>query len=739
MASIRPQYQTDYEDEPVGLETQLSSTGKTVLWMALLAALAVAVNAPTLVGGWLEQDAARVTNYTALRAWQGLWPIWRLPHQAPDFSPLSSTMQLFEARAWGLSGPRAAIGYRAVNLLLHIAAVVLLYHLLTRLELPGAWAGAGIFAIHPVNVVSVSWIAQRPALLGTACGLATLIVLLRLTGLNPAPAEPRAGPALPANRAILLLLALVLIALTFAAAPAIAALIGPAALVLAWWERGKIARRDWAFAGPLLGATALVIAGAVYVAARRGTLAEEFSLHGVSAAARPLAVLEQIGFYALAVVAPVRLQFAYQAFEWNDPWMIALAAAVVLALVISLAVRRKYGRGPVAAIALFSLMLLPATIHLQQAERLYGGWVGIQRLYPASAVLIVAIVAMVADFFYQRGWNFRSAVPVSAIAAGVAVVCVGMLGIERSLAYQSQPMLWRDVQSKDPTNVIALVNLGDAAMAEKPPDFSQAERWFHIANQLRPRDPLPLIKLGGLYERRSVEDPAMRDRARTQFIAALALEPDNFDATFGLARVLSAKGDSAGSLRMYEKAAALRPRDPLVYNNIGLVHFERGELEQSEKSYRKALDLDPRCTPARINLANLYYKLGKVDAAAAELTTAVEIDRDSYEAFMNAGAMLGQMGHYDKSARLLRQAVLLRNDAPEAYLNLGMALLGWLTTSDNDPTKSLVPTQKIRMIGEVVFNFERAVELTPPTDPRRLQYQQHLDQARAMQRQMSGN
>ena len=145
--------------------------GYCLLTLAVLAAYG-----PAYQAGFVWDDDSLVTKNALVLAADGLFRIW-FTTQPIDYWPLTNSSFWLEWRLWG---PHAA-GYHLTNILLHAAEVCWLWSLLRRFRIPGAWLAAALFALHPVNVDSVAWIAQRKNL------LAMLFYLLSLDGFLPQP------------------------------------------------------------------------------------------------------------------------------------------------------------------------------------------------------------------------------------------------------------------------------------------------------------------------------------------------------------------------------------------------------------------------------------------------------------------------------------------------------------------------------------------------------------------------
>src|SRR6266567_3338446 len=161
---------------------------------ALIGAIIIAVvlvYLPALRGDFVWDDFLLITGNPLLQNFSGLVEIWSGGRTA-DYFPLTNTIFWIEHHLFSAN----ATGYHAVNILLQIANALLVWRLLTRLNIPGAWLAGLIFGIHPVHVASVAWISELKNLL--AMFFALLSVLCLIDGGLPNLAirfSPRVGMA----------------------------------------------------------------------------------------------------------------------------------------------------------------------------------------------------------------------------------------------------------------------------------------------------------------------------------------------------------------------------------------------------------------------------------------------------------------------------------------------------------------------------------------------------------------
>ena len=129
---------------------------------------------PVLGAGFIWDDDVYVTENPLLTAPDGLKRIWFSAHFQSQYFPLVYTVFRWQHALWGFH----PAGYHLVNLLLHIANALLVWVVLRRLALPGAWFAAAIFALHPVQVESVAWVTELKNTQSTFFYLAALLAWL---------------------------------------------------------------------------------------------------------------------------------------------------------------------------------------------------------------------------------------------------------------------------------------------------------------------------------------------------------------------------------------------------------------------------------------------------------------------------------------------------------------------------------------------------------------------------------
>ena len=244
-------------DSPRRDDPTAGSFGSTIarwcpkwLWAAALVAAVFLVYQPAWQGGFLFDDGGHVPR-PELRSWHGLYRIWFDVLATQQYYPMSFSAFWVEHRLWG----DATLGYHLVNIFLHATVRLLLALVLRRLEVPGAYLAASIFALHPVCVESVAWITELKNTLSGVFYLGAMLLYLRFDGTRK-------------RRWYLGALGLFLLALLSKTATVMLPAVLP---VIFWWQRGRLSwKRDLLPLAPFFLAGGMASTMTVWVEAQPG-------------------------------------------------------------------------------------------------------------------------------------------------------------------------------------------------------------------------------------------------------------------------------------------------------------------------------------------------------------------------------------------------------------------------------------------------------------------------------------
>jgi tetratricopeptide (TPR) repeat protein len=574
---------------------------KIALGLALVAAVVVAY-LPALSAGFVWNDDTYVTENPTLDGAQGLKLIWTDPRANEQYYPLVFSSFWLEKRLWGLR----PLGYHLVNVLLHAGSALLLWWFLRRLGLPGAWFAAAVFALHPVCVESVAWVTERKNTLSLLLSLLAAHAFLASTDARAAGHQPRArrGPAVAVGwyRRPGALYAAALVSFTLALlAKTTAALLAPVLLVLAWWRRGKL---RWSDARPLVPFLAIGIALAWNTAWLEKTMVKASGVDwSLSLSGRLVLAGRALAFYASKVIVPANLMFIYPRWViepgvWRQ-WLPAVAAVVVV--VAAWAVRRRFGRGPLAAVLLSGGVLFPAMGFFNVYAMRYS-YVADHFAYQAVVVAAAAIMCGAASMLAGRGVAVRRA---AAAAGAIVLVLLGTLTFRQNRLYRNEDTLWKDTLAANPDCFMCHTNYGFSLYARGR--VADAIAHFETSLRLR-RDNIPAL----LNLAKVEEDRGRFGEAIARLRAARAIDPSDTTVLVNLGTDYTKVGRYDEAIAQYQEA--LRhpsPDDYLAYNGLGVALINQGRTTKAIEHFREALRLRPGYWMARANLERALDMLQK--------------------------------------------------------------------------------------------------------------------------------
>ena len=500
---------------------------------------------PVWHAGFIWDDDVYVTKNPALRSLDGLQGIWSKPGTTIQYYPLVFTSFWVEYHFWKLQ----PLGYHLVNVLLHALNAVLLWRVLRRLELPGAWWAAAIFAVHPVTVESVAWITERKNVLSCLFYLLAVLAYLRFRPLTGA----RAAGAMD-WRFYPLVVGLSLCALL---SKTVTCSLPAVLLLLVWWKTGRVEKRDALPLAPLFILGAALASMTMGMEKRAGAVGEEWTLSFVQ---RCLVAGRVPWFYAGKLFWPGQLTFIYPHWEIDAgaAWQYLFPMAALAALIVLWRLRTRIGRGPLVAVLCFAGTLVPALGFFDVFPFLYS-YVADHFQYMACIGLISLAVSMGAAICRRAGPWGRN---LGTVAAAIVLLILGVFTWRQARIYQDLTTLWSDTLTKNPQCLMAHNNLG-----------------------------LALVSLGRVQE------------AKEQYEQALQINPKNAEVHNNLGNALSKAGRFQDAIQHYELALQLEPKLTEVHCNLGGALLQAGKIQDALGQYEQTLRIKPDLVEAQNNLA----------------------------------------------------------------------------------------------------------------------------------------
>ncbi len=566
---------------------------------------------------------------------------------------------------WRLWGNRPA-GYHVVNVLLHAAGAVLLWRVLRRLAVPGAWLAGLLFAVHPVSVASAAWITELKSTLSLALYLLTLLVYLRY--------EDRAG-----LRWRLLAIGLCLLALLAKTSVVVLPLV---MLLCAWWRRGTVRRQDVVRSLPFFILSLTL--GLVTVWFHSHNAVHGLVVRPEGIASRVAAAGWIIWFYLYKIVLPLNLCGIYP--RWNVPGAGVLTFLPLLLLLGCLAgfwaCRKSCGRAPFFALSYFAIGLLPV---LGFANMLFMGLslVADHLQYLAMAAPIALIAAFFVQMADRGGWEKR--------AAGTAAVgCVAVLAVltwQRASLYADEKRFWEDNLSRNPAPAV-WNGLGMACFNSGLSD--RAIHCLDAAVEAWPGYGLAWYNRGYICARLGRDDQAEHDYGK-----AIESDGDYAEAYNGRGNARARMGRLEEAARDYDRAIALLPTYAVAHFNRANVFTGSGAYGKALSDYGAAIALDPHFADAFYRRANLFVRLQRLDEALRDYDECLRLRPSFAQAWNNRGKLLADMGRVTEGISDYDQALMLRPDFAEACYNRGNALCA------------------VRRIRDGIRDYDEAIRLQP--------------------------
>jgi len=627
---------------------------------------------------------------------------------AGNWHPLTWMSHMLDVTLFGTN----AAGPHIVNLLFHAANVVLLFLVLRKLTF-AHWRStvvAALFALHPLRVESVAWVAERKDVLSALFWMLTLLMYCRYVRNTK-------------GRANNYLLALLLFSLGLMSKPMLVTL--PFVLLLLdYWPLKRFAMEEglrpiWRLMRekiPFFVLTVIVSVVTYKVQNKGGAVThlEHYSV-GQRVSNAFIAYTEYLGktFWPakLAVFYPNPLHWPMAQLVFSICLVIGLTCAAIyfgrrwrflftgwfwflgtLVPVIGLvqvggqAFADRYSYVPSIGIYIIVVWGVGAMVIRWRIPAFASVIASVAVIAACSAVTVnqlhywqnsetlfrrtLAVTGDNFEVYFGLGNYYLGAVRLDDAVANYErayqmnpndLQLLHNLGVawfrkgnyEQAVSYYQSAIR---IKPGQPENHSAL---GDAFIRLKKPDEAIAE--YQEALRLKPADWVVHTSLGEIFEEQKRYPEAI-----AEFTQALRLEPDYAPAHYLMANLMVEVGQNDAAMEQYNEALKCQPQFAAAENNLGTLLMRLGRVDEAEKHFRAVIQYEPTHVGAHANLASALVGQRKFDEAVAQYNEALRLNPDSLEAHLGISVALAQLGRRDEAIAHLHEVLRLKPDLENA-------------------------------------------------------------------------
>lgn len=616
--------------------------------MALtLVVVTFAAHSPAIWAGYIWDDDVCLYKNPLVAAPEGLYKFW-FTTEEPTYWPMTATVFWIQWRVWG-DNP---MPYHIMNIVLHCISAMLLWRVLLRLNLGafGSFLGATLFAVHPVTVESVAWISELKNTLSVMFSILALWAYLRFEDENARRwyvlALPAAFAGMLAKSSVVML-------------PIIL-------LIYVWWRRWRLNRRDFLLTMPFF---------AIALTQGMMTLWTHHQNALVDAVVRPEGPASRIAcvgwvfwFYLYKIFSPVDLMMVYPRWDVDGGRVLSFIplALMIACFLVLWYYRKSWGRGPLAAMGSYVIVLAPVLGLLTMAYANHS-LVADHLQYPAMpAVLALIGSGLAALYNWAQRKNTRGLAPGIATLIGIIVVVLAVLTWRQAHIYKDSISLWTHNISLNNSSWTAYLDRGNAYNARGMLDL--AIRDYTKTIEVKPDCAVAYNNRGIAYGNMLNYDQQLLDCTK-----AIEIKPTYAEAFSNRGNAYNEKGSLDLAIRDYTKAIELKPDYAGAYNNRSVVYSKKQDYNLAIRDLTKVIELEPNNTEALNSRGVAYSNQHDYDHAIQDFTKAIKLDPFFAAVYSNRGLAYGGKKVYDQAIRDCSKAIELTPNYAHAYYIRGLA------------------------------------------------------------------
>jgi len=582
-----------------------------------------------------------------------------------NYHPLTMISYTLDYALFGLQAER----YIQVNLFWHCISCIFIFLLVWEIS-KNVW-GAGIagifFALHPLHVESVVWIAERKDVLYTAFLTAALYIAYKGIQLNK---------KIYYHTALLLFLMACL-------SKGMAVVFTPVfILTFLFYHKQKEGRWNgflWLKKEHIFTFIPFIIVsiifGIIAIKAQASAEAIRTDLSAFPMLALILFPFYGLWFYIQKMVLPWPLSAHYGYPEFGDPLLYLAPVFLGLTGFVAWYYRKNLPEILYAFLFyLFSIVIVLQIIPVGKAiaadRYFYFASVGFaialglgigKRVNPKLSILLIALCTA---FWF---WKTR----------------------ERIAVWKDSVSLWTDTLKENPRVPFVLFNLGVSLEKKGKEGEQRAMELYKLAIQTDPSYFEPYNNLGILLNQYGRSEEAI-----PLYEKAMRMKPEHSDTYNNYATALQALKQYDASLENFRKSIALKKDNASPHNNIGTLLNELGRFDEAIVHYREAARLSASEPRVWYNLGNLFFQQGLPDSAEAYYLKSLSLKPDYPDAMGNLGVVYFNRKEYDTAISWYQKAIQANPEFKDGYYNLGVVYY-----FKNDPTASMENFRKAAALG----------------------------------------
>lgn len=569
---------------------------------------------------------------------------------AGNWHPLTWLSHMLDCELYGLN----PMGHHWTNLLFHIANTILLFFMFQKMT-GSIWRStfvAALFALHPLHVESVAWVAERKDVLSTFFWMLTIIVYYRYVK----------RPSLFAYLPVILFLSLGLMAKpTLVTLPFVL-------LLLDFWplERLKyyshhqssnfqaltLSRFIWEkipLFVPVAASSALT-----FIAQQK--IGAVYSFEALSIKTRIANACVSYAHYIIKAIWSQQLAIFYpHPFGMLSSWNI-FGSVLLIAGLSFLAIRMLNQYKYVVVGWFWYLGTLVPVIGLLQV-----GAQGMADRYTYIPLIGLFIIAAWGMPDLLKKWHSNKI-----ILAVFAIILISVFSTRTCFQikhWKNSVAVFENAIKVTNYNWLAYNNLGLALMRDDKAE--KAVFYYKKALQIKPDYLTALDNLGiALFKLGKYEE------ALSYYLEALKINPQNAGIHNHIANVLTALGKLEKAVQHYKKALLIDPKLAITHNNFAIALVAQGNLEKAIFHYESAIKKDPEYVDAHYNFGCLLRNQKKNRKALSHFAEVIRINSEHAQAYHQIGLILVQQEKLKEASKFIMKAIQINPKYLEAIEHL---------------------------------------------------------------------